>query len=514
LTTGGEARIPWDIASLDLTPELPSDVRLSSVGLATGNTDDEASVAAVAELLEHDLQAAMRDLSPQGRRACELDLDTVTDPVPRRLVVHIRNRGFALRAWSMGQEAGIAAFGCAVTEVAVTGTMLPPAAGSGCHPDRGIAFVRAVLEAVQSRITLIAGAREDLTPDDYRGGIDRMLDLVLGGLSFGPGPLHWSDIPHHPIRDARHGLDILLAGAARRSSLPILLYKHPRPHPDLAVVRAVGPGLADLAREPKPPLARPFPTPIRPKSGNPRPILFVGPSLDRSLVPDAIEVRPPAVCGDLTALLADPPPAVGLIDGSFEEAPTVWHKEILDLIAHDVPVAGAASLGALRAAELHMLGMIGIGAIFEAYAAGRVQRDDAVLLSHAPAELGWRPLTVSLVDAEAALQRARLGQPERRQLQRIVRRADFRARTWQACLADYRLRTGSPATIGEAQLEGLATAKRDDALALVAALVRGLPRPDASPHPPMTALYRLMLEKRIPPPLADRLQASGIALPA
>ena len=516
LSAGGTARIPWDLVSLDITGALPRDVRLSSVGLATGNTAGEARVGAVAELLEHDLQATMPDLSPRERRARELDLGTVEDPIACALIARIRRKGFALRAWSMGQESGIAAFACAITDVDTSRGMLPPAAGSGCHPDRAVAFLRAMLEAVQSRITLIAGAREDLTVQDYRGAADRMLDLVLSGLSFGPGPLPWSAIPHHPARDTERDLETLLAVAARRSSLPILLYTHAPPHPGLAVVRAIGPGLADLKRTPK----RPAPTPTAAaiitrtvRSGR-RPVLFVGPSLDRRLIPDTLEVMAPALCGDLAALLADPPPAVGLIDGCFEVAPTVWHKEILDLIAHGVPVAGAASLGALRAAELHQLGMIGIGAIFEAYADDRILRDDAVLITHAPAELDWRPLTVALVDAEIALQRAPLGAQERRHLQRIVRRMDFRARTWKACLDDYRKRTGRRAPIDDGALESVATAKRDDALALVAALMSGLPRPHPSPRPPQTAFYKLMLEKTNRPPSAAPLRAVAHALPA
>ena len=514
LSAGGNAWIPWDLLSLDLTSAPAHDVLLTSAGLATGNNDAEASVSAVAELIEHDLQAAMQDLSARERRARELHLDSVTDPVARRLITHIRKCGFALRAWNMGQEAGIAAFGCAVTDAEMTGTMLPPSAGSGCHPDRAIALVRAILEAVQSRITLIAGARDDLTPDDYHDGAGRTMELVLGGLSFGAGPLGWSEVPHQPARDPEQALETLLAVAARRSPQPILLYTYARPHPELAVVRAIGPGLADLKRKRRAlPVPR-APVSIRGRSESARPILFVGPSLDRSLIPDTIEARPPAICGDLAALLAHPPVAVGLIDGCFETAPTVWHKEILDLIAHGVPVAGAASLGALRAAELHTLGMIGVGRIFEAYADGRMQRDDAVLLSHAPAELGWQPITVSLVDAEAALQRAALPEDERRQLQRIVRRMDFRMRTWRACLAEYRLRTGRCPTLGEAQLEALATAKRDDAHALVTMLTKGLPRPVPAPRPPMTELYRIMLERTIPPRPEAPLPASGIALPA
>ncbi len=36
--------------------------------------------------------------------------------------------------------------------------------GLGCHPDRAIAAKQAVLEALQSRVTMIAGAREDIEP--------------------------------------------------------------------------------------------------------------------------------------------------------------------------------------------------------------------------------------------------------------------------------------------------------------------------------------------------------------
>ncbi|HWI87120.1 MAG TPA: YcaO-like family protein [Sphingomonas sp.] len=514
LMTGGEVLIPWDLLSLDTVRHLPSDIRLASVGLATGNTHSEACVGAVAELIEHDLQAAMRHHSASERRACELDLDSIDDGVIRAVIARICAGGFAVRVWSMGQEAGIAAFRCSITDLDPGRILLPPAGGTGCHPDRSTAFLRAILEAVQSRVTLIAGARDDLTIEDYRGGAEQTLNLILGALSFGPGPLDWSKVPHCPKQDADAGLDLLLSVAARRSPLPVLLYTHRAPHPDLVVVHAIGPGLCDLGRGATPQAAAPVVRAVRSTTKSRRPVLFVGPSLDPALIPDNIEIRAPAICGDLAALLADPPPAVGLVDGCFEIAPTVWHKEILDLMAHGVPIAGAASLGALRAAELHMFGMIGIGRIFAAYADESVVRDDAVLLSHAPAELDWRPLTVALVDAEAALQQADLSPPERRQMQRIVRRADFRHRTWKACLETYHERVGKPFSLGEEQLARLATAKQADALALVAALAAGLPLPSARPRPPLTALYELMLRNLPQPPLTAHLPASAHALPA
>jgi ribosomal protein S12 methylthiotransferase accessory factor len=40
--------------------------------------------------------------------------------------------------------------------------------GSGCHPDRSVALVRALTEAAQSRLTYIAGARDDIPRHVYR----------------------------------------------------------------------------------------------------------------------------------------------------------------------------------------------------------------------------------------------------------------------------------------------------------------------------------------------------------
>ena len=64
------------------------------------------------------------------------------------------------------------------------------------------------------------------------------------------------------------------------------------------------------------------------------------------------------------------PRAVGIIDGYFQQVPSVWHKEILWAMAQGVHVFGSASMGALRAAELAPFGMRGVGLIFEAYRDG------------------------------------------------------------------------------------------------------------------------------------------------
>jgi len=516
LTSGGTTLLPADLVLLDFTRSGHPDARRSTVGLATGNNDDEACVAAIGELLEHHLQETIAAWSPRERRSAELDLDSVDDPVPRALIARIQRRGFAVRAWAMGQPAGIAAFRCVITDAEGPGTLLPPAGGTACHPDRSIALLRALLEAVQSRVTLVAGARDDLDEAHYRNGAQQTVALILGALSFGPGPLPWSQVPHHPDRDNARQTERLLQAVQRQSGLPVLIHRHVPPHPGLSIVHAFAPGLADPARrharvEPSATETRSVPLA---RSCARRPVLFVGPSLPPDLIPTDMDVRPPAKAGDLAALIAEHPPAVGLIDGCFEIAPAVWHKEMLDLIAHGIPVIGGASLGALRAAELHRFGVTGIGAIFEAYRDGVANRDDAVMVSHAPADLGYRALTLALVDMEAALQRMDLPFDERRTLQRIARRLDFRERSWARCLDLYRDRTGKPASVNADQLAAAGSLKQEDALRLVAALRAGLPRPAAIARPPLTCFYRVMLERRGQALPAAPAPACAHALPA
>ena len=137
-------------------------------------------------------------------------------------------------------------------------------------------------------------------------------------------------------------------------------------------------------------------------------IIFVGPSLPveeaRSLL-DA-DYRPPAKAGDVYAASLRRPQAIGIIDGFFEAVPAIWHKEVLHALQQGIPVYGASSMGALRAAELHTFGMQGVGRIFESYAAGEFEDDDEVALVHAPGVLDYRPMSEPMVNIRDGLRRA------------------------------------------------------------------------------------------------------------
>jgi hypothetical protein len=207
-------------------------------------------------------------------------------------------------------------------------------------------------------------------------------------------------------------------------------------------------------------------------------ILFVGPSLpDARLLVEGqdIEITGPAVQGDVAAAVRRGATAIGIVDGGFEYTAPVRHKEILFALSQDVAVYGAASMGALRAAECKAFGMIGVGRIFHDYDSGIIVDDADVALLHAPAELGYRSLTLALVNVRATLdgleQTNRLAHDARILIETSANHIFFKDRTWRSVVDNC-------AAFGSAQKAELVSLlragaidqKRVDALSLIEVL--------------------------------------------
>jgi TfuA protein len=136
-------------------------------------------------------------------------------------------------------------------------------------------------------------------------------------------------------------------------------------------------------------------------------IVFLGPSCDlttaRAILPGA-EFRPPAARGDIARAAADGAAVIVLIDGVFLQDCAVGHREVLGVLKSGVTVIGASSMGALRAAELDGLGMVGVGEVYRRYRAGEIESDDEVALVYDP-ESGYA-LSEPLVNIRATLEGA------------------------------------------------------------------------------------------------------------
>lgn len=229
-----------------------------------------------------------------------------------------------------------------------------------------------------------------------------------------------------------------------------------------------------------------------------RPVVFLGPSLARAEAAALVDAdwRPPAAQGDLYRAARDGARVIGLIDGVFGAGPAVWHKEILWALAQGVRVCGAASMGALRAAEMHPFGMVGAGRIFRRFRDTPGAPDDEVAILHAPAELGWRPLTEALADIRATLAAARragvLHPEDAAALDREATARHFTERTWPALLPL------APAAFAAWLPAGRVSQKAADARRLLRLLTpRGLARVAPRPAPPFeeTLLWRAMVAR-------------------
>ncbi|MEU3765295.1 TfuA-like protein [Amycolatopsis keratiniphila] len=128
-----------------------------------------------------------------------------------------------------------------------------------------------------------------------------------------------------------------------------------------------------------------------------------------------------------------------LIDGYYHHRASVRHKEILALLSEGVSVIGCASMGALRAAELHPYGMIGSGVVFEMYRDGVIDSDDEVAVTHTTAPT-YRRISVPLVVIRYAVESARqaniLSEEESCAIVGAARRLHYSERSWRAIRLD------------------------------------------------------------------------------
>ncbi len=215
LIHGAAAWLPFEVVHSNYTLPLPPTsgaFLMSSSGLAAGNHVLEAQVHSVCELVERDAVTLWQVSSGEHHQRRRLDLATVDAPICRELIERYDAADIALAAWDLTSDTGIPVFRCAIAArhpdplrpVAISG-------GSGCHPDRQVALTRALTEAAQSRLTQIAGSRDDIAetrpqPEEYLAMVRRFQDRLEE-----PGPRRsFADCPTHPSSTFEDDLEWLL----------------------------------------------------------------------------------------------------------------------------------------------------------------------------------------------------------------------------------------------------------------------------------------------------------------
>lgn len=126
-------------------------------------------------------------------------------------------------------------------------------------------------------------------------------------------------------------------------------------------------------------------------------------------------------------------------------------------------------MGALRASELHDLGMVGVGRIFRAYLNGELESDDDVAVAFNPETL--EALSDSLVSIhfnfKRALERGIIGEDYFRELMKIAKDLFYPLRTYRRILHDAEIPENKKASLMSFLESEGRDIKREDAIEVI-----------------------------------------------
>lgn len=247
----GRIWVPFDVVCMDST--LAGDEKLdrSSDGLAAHFNLENAVTKGLLEVIERDADRVWRSTSAEARALSSFDLDSIRFEWFADLRQRLRERGLGMAIYRQPAVVALPVLTCEIIDGAAGLTGWRCALGWGCHPVAEKALLQSVVEAAQSRLTEISGARDDVrvrTPSQARcAPMGRAMPL----------PPHipairWSQYQSVFVQPADLGstaISILLVAAGYPDAAFIDLS---RPEQDVIAVKVVAPGLGSDGRTRRP----------------------------------------------------------------------------------------------------------------------------------------------------------------------------------------------------------------------------------------------------------------------
>ena len=157
--------LPNDIARLPYSQFIAG-----SNGLASGNTLLEAIAAGLYEVIERDGIAVWDCAQRAGRPPRTVAVHRWASAAVAELADRCARAGLELIVRDFTTDIAVPTYGAVLVDTSGQG-LSQPACGFGAHLDPEVALVRAITEAAQSRVVIIAGSRDDVfTADRFRPG--------------------------------------------------------------------------------------------------------------------------------------------------------------------------------------------------------------------------------------------------------------------------------------------------------------------------------------------------------
>ncbi len=168
LNSGVSHYIPYVLTCLDSTRPHPAYnfFRASTNGIAAGNTRDEALCHSLCEIIERDALYKWKKSPIDDRQMTRLINHSIDDDVINQLLFNIHESDLEVKIWDVTSNLKIPTFHCTIDNKNVfRGQRF--FSGTGTHLSKSIALLRAITEAIQARLTLISGNRDDVFHDYY-----------------------------------------------------------------------------------------------------------------------------------------------------------------------------------------------------------------------------------------------------------------------------------------------------------------------------------------------------------
>lgn len=236
--------VPYECVSTNLVhpPHHELTFFQGSNGLASGNHILEAVVHGLCEVIERDAMTLWRLSSD----LCRMDPSTVDDPHCAQVLDLLERADVEAVVFDLTSDTRVPAYACTIFDRPDENRWrsLGVYDGFGCHLSPAIALMRALTEAVQSRVTYTSGSRDDIFREDYRQATN---EDVRGGI--------WEEMSQSPPtktfrchRDLSTGtfegdVATLLASLRDTGIDNVVVVDLTKPEIGIPVVKVVVPGL-------------------------------------------------------------------------------------------------------------------------------------------------------------------------------------------------------------------------------------------------------------------------------
>lgn len=249
------AWVPYEIVDTNYTFPLVTGAgcfQATTNGLASGNHVLEAVSHALCEVIERDAVAMWNAGIESVRRTHRIDLITIDSQPAIDVLRRLEQHGIDVGVWDLTTDVGVPCVLATIVERPGFSARPPYAVhGSGCHPTRDVALLRALLEALQSRLTFIVGSRDDNFREDYERLFDsKTTRAVWAEIDEVQSMIDFVDLPNFQAEtfqdDVRHEIGSLQQAGIEQSIVIDLT----RADVGIPVVRVVVPGLEGVSTQP------------------------------------------------------------------------------------------------------------------------------------------------------------------------------------------------------------------------------------------------------------------------